>query len=384
MNIKENLFQYILGISALFVAAIAAFFSIAGIGMLFSGAYISTVIMATSLEAGKIVATSFLYRYWKKIANWLRVYLCVAVFVLMAITSMGIFGWLTSAYQASAIEYEISQQRTTALVEQRKLVQTQADLAKQRIDLMLSIRTDQEKRLNEALGNPVLSRNPTALRQVQEQNIDLIKRTDADLTEEKKKYSDTVTELSNADKQILESKVQTGKTKDIITFKFVADALGLDMQTTVKWFIIVIIVVFDPLALSLILAYNIVLYGDKKDGPLPLKPIEVLPVPTIPVEIAVPTSVITPVVEEVAVPTSVITPVVEEVKYEAAVLAPEIPVPPAPAPDVPPPVEVAIVQSAPADPTPPPAKVDIKTILPEPPRQLPYMRPSEVYNAPTR
>jgi hypothetical protein len=370
MNIKENLFQYILGISALFVAAIAAFFSIAGIGMLFSGAYISTVIMATSLEAGKIVATSFLYRYWKKIANWLRVYLCVAVFVLMAITSMGIFGWLTSAYQASAIEYEISQQRTTALVEQRKLVQTQADLAKQRIDLMLSIRTDQEKRLNEALGNPVLSRNPTALRQVQEQNIDLIKRTDADLTEEKKKYSDTVTELSNADKQILESKVQTGKTKDIITFKFVADALGLDMQTTVKWFIIVIIVVFDPLALSLILAYNIVLYGDKKDGPLPLKPIEVLPVPTIPVEIAV--------------PTSVITPVVEEVKYEAAVLAPEIPVPPAPAPDVPPPVEVAIVQSTPADPTPPPAKVDIKTILPEPPRQLPYMRPSEVYNAPTR
>jgi hypothetical protein len=156
------------------------------------------------------------------------------------------------------------------------------------------------------------------------------------------------------------------------------------MQTTVKWFIIVIIVVFDPLALSLILAYNIVLYGDKKDGPLPLKPIEVLPVPTIPVEIAVPTSVITPVVEEVAVPTSVITPVVEEVKYEAAVLAPEIPVPPAPAPDVPPPVEVAIVQSTPADPTPPPAKVDIKTILPEPPRQLPYMRPSEVYNAPTR
>jgi hypothetical protein len=280
MNFKEHLFQNIVGITALFVAAIAAFFSVAGIGMLFSGAYISTVIMATSLETGKIVATSFLYRYWKKITTWLKVYLSSAVVILMMITSLGIFGWLSSAYQASAIEYEISQQKTAALVEQRKMVESQASLAKQRVDMMLSIRSDQEKRMNEALNNPVLSRNPTALRQVQEQNIEMIKKTDLDLTDEKKKYSEVATELNNVDKQILESKVQTGKTKDIVTFKFVADALGLDMNTTVKWFIIVIIVVFDPLAISLILAYNIMAHGNKKEELPKVEPPVELPVKT--------------------------------------------------------------------------------------------------------
>jgi ABC-type multidrug transport system fused ATPase/permease subunit len=265
MNFKEHLFQNIVGATALFVASIAALFSILGIGMLFSGAYISTVIMGISLETGKVVATSFLYRFWQKTSKWLKIYLCAAVLTLMVITSMGVFGWLSSAYQASAIEYEISQQKTAALIEQRAMTQSQANFGKQRVDMMLGIRSDQEKRMNEALNNPILSRNPTALRQVQEQNIDLIKRTDSDLTEEKKKYSEIVTELSNVDKQILESKSQTGKTKDIVTFKFVAEALGLDMNTTVKWFIMVIIVVFDPLAISLILAYNIMAYGNKKD-----------------------------------------------------------------------------------------------------------------------
>jgi hypothetical protein len=263
---QENIFRYVVGLTAIFIATVAATFSILGIGMLFSGAYISTVLMATSLETGKIVATSFLYRFWKKISNWLKVYLVIAVVVLMGITSLGIFGWLSAAYQSSAIQFEISQQKTATLVEERKMVQTQVESSKQQLDMMLGIRSDQEKRMNESLNNPVLARNPTALRQVQEQNIDLIKRTDLDLADQRKKYSDNNAELSNVDRQILESKLQTGKTKDIVTFKFVAEALGMDMNTTVKWFIMVIIVVFDPLAISLILAYNIMAYGDRRSG----------------------------------------------------------------------------------------------------------------------
>ena len=154
---KEKLFPYILGASALFVAGIAAFFSVMGIGMLFSGAMISTMLMATALEVGKISATTFLYRYWKKTALFLRVYLSIAILVLMGITSMGIFGWLTAAYQTSALQYEIGQQEIVAMGEQKGLLQTQAEVAKKRVDNLVVIRNSQEKRLNDTLENPTIA-----------------------------------------------------------------------------------------------------------------------------------------------------------------------------------------------------------------------------------
>ena len=260
----DNLFQYILGLSALFVAAVAAFFSVMGIGMLFSGAAISATTMATSLEVGKIVSTTFLYRYWEKATKFLRVYLVGAIFVLGIITSLGVFGWLSSAYQSSSMRYDITQQQISMLVAQRETMNSEVGLSKQRIDSLMSIRTEQEKRMNEALNSPVLSRNPTALRQVQEQNISLIKQTNEDLSTEKAHYNDLIKESMEADKRILEIRSELIKTKDVITFKFVAEALGWNLNTTVKWFIVIIITVFDPLAVCLILAYNVVAYGDKK------------------------------------------------------------------------------------------------------------------------
>jgi len=100
-------FERIVGLSSLFIASCAAFFSIIGIGMLFSGSAIASMIMASSLEIGKLVATTFLYRYWKKSQLLLKTYLILAVVSLMFITSLGIFGYLTSAYQQSSIENKL-------------------------------------------------------------------------------------------------------------------------------------------------------------------------------------------------------------------------------------------------------------------------------------
>jgi hypothetical protein len=287
---REKWFQYILGFTALFVASVAAFFSVMGIGMLFSGAAISSMIMASSLELGKVVATTFLYRYWKKTTKLLKVYLTTAILVLVVITSLGVFGWLSSAYQSSSMQYEMAQQNITMLVEQRGTIDAQVQLSKQRIDNLMKIRNDQEGRMNEALNSPMLSRNPTALRQVQEQNITLINQTDKDISTEKETYNRFVKDTMDMDKKVLEAKIDTSKTKDIITFKFVADAFGLELNSTVKWFIVFIIVVFDPLAVCLILAYNVALFHDKKEekvvgeekvekevivsDPLPIEPVK--------------------------------------------------------------------------------------------------------------
>ena len=261
---REDWFKYILGFSALFVASIAAFFSVMGIGMLFSGAAISAMVMASSLELGKIVSVSFLYRYWDKATRFLRIYLSVAVLILIVITSLGVFGWLSSAYQSSAMKYEMGQQQISMMAVQRESIDSQVKQEKQRLDGLMKIRNDQEARMNESLNNPILSRNPTALRQFQEQNISLIKQTDVDLTTEKESYNRLIKEVMDIDKKIMESKIDSSKTKDVITFKFVAEALGWELNSTVKWFIVVIIVVFDPLAVCLILAYNVAVFGSTK------------------------------------------------------------------------------------------------------------------------
>ena len=286
---REKWFQYILGLTALFVASVAAFFSVMGIGMLFSGAAISAMTMASSLELGKIVATSFLYRYWNKTTKFLKAYLVAAILVLVVITSLGVFGWLSSAYQSSSMQYEMSQQQVSALTEQKGSIGAQIEVSKKRVEALSKIRNDQEVRMNDALNSPTLSRNPTALRQVQEQNVSLIKQTDEDIKTATTTYNKFVNDSMEMDKKIFEIKSDTGKTKDIITFKFVSEAFGLELNSTVKWFIVLIIVVFDPLAVCLILAYNVALFSDKKEevivtppkeDPLPIEP-EKKPEPTV-------------------------------------------------------------------------------------------------------
>ena len=257
---KDAVFPITLGISALFVAVIAAFFSIMGIGMLFSGAFFSAVLMASALEFGKLTATTFLYRYWNKTSKWLRAYLIVAVMALMAITSLGVFGWLSSAYQGSSLKYEITQQQISVLEGQKTQLNSQSEISTNRIKELSSLRSAQEARMSEALNNTVLARNPTQFRQVQEQNLQLIRDTESSVSDEQKKLESLRGQRLDIDKRIADIRMENIKTKDVVTFQFVADSIGLSLNTTVKWFIVVIIVVFDPLAVCLILSYNVIVF----------------------------------------------------------------------------------------------------------------------------
>ena len=98
-RIKRNLFPSIIALSALSVSASAAFYSVSGLSKLFAGASFEVIIMAGSLEVAKLVIASLLYQYWDTINKLLRAYLAVAAFILVLITSMGIYGFLSAAYQ---------------------------------------------------------------------------------------------------------------------------------------------------------------------------------------------------------------------------------------------------------------------------------------------
>jgi hypothetical protein len=98
-KITKGIFPFLIAFSALSVSASAAFYSVSGLSKLFAGAEFAVILMAGSLEFAKLVTASLLYQYWDTINKTLRTYLSIATIVLVLITSMGIYGFLSAAYQ---------------------------------------------------------------------------------------------------------------------------------------------------------------------------------------------------------------------------------------------------------------------------------------------
>lgn len=258
-------FERLLGVTAIVIALVAAFFSVYGIATLFAGAFTLTAIMASSLEVGKLVAVTFLYRYWKKTQGFLKAYLSLATFVLMLVTSIGIFGYLSAAYQKSALEFKANQEKIVMVESQKSYLTDKINQSKIRIQTLNEMRKIQETRLSEALTNAFLTRNPIQLKQIQDQTVELVKSADADIKSEQIKIQESNDEIQKIDQQVNEMRFSSASKKDIQTFQFVADQFGSTLDKVAKWFIITLIFVFDPLAVALILAYNVIAYKGEKD-----------------------------------------------------------------------------------------------------------------------
>lgn len=240
------LFILLVALSALFVAGCSAFFSIKGLVVLFSGSAIAIGIMGSSLEIGKLVAASFLHTQWKKTSFALKAYLSLAVFVLMCITSLGIFGFLTGAYQEHSTKVNTFDNRISALeIEKKATDQSVAD-ATARIHALTEIRATQEERV-QAAGNYKAPRDQ-AYKAIAEANEEIQKKEAA--------ISGAREKSVELEKQISELKITLDTTTDIGSFKFLAAAINKDVDTAVRYFIFALIFVFDPLAVALVLAWN--------------------------------------------------------------------------------------------------------------------------------
>ena len=225
-----NYFKYYVGLSALLIAGSAAFFSVFGLSKLFAGATMSVIIMASSLEFGKLVGASFLYRYWATINNWLKIYMTVGVITLVGITSAGIFGFLSNAYQGATIEFE--KQSTTLLYKEDRLEQLEED--------KIYLKQELEQSVNSLPDN-----YPTAKRKLREEYNPKVLELNDEILDIKQDISDLKVEL-----------VETGV--DVGPAIYLARAFDTDIDTVVKFFIFILIFVFDPMAVSLVIAYNVV------------------------------------------------------------------------------------------------------------------------------
>ena len=137
---KKRLFPLLITLAALAVSGSAAFYSVFGLSKLFAGASTQVIIMAGSLEFAKLVVASLLYQYWGTINKILKGYLMIACFVLMVITSGGIYGFLSGAYQSTATKSELLDKSLSILNQKQiRFEETKEDLILEKTQLVKSI-----------------------------------------------------------------------------------------------------------------------------------------------------------------------------------------------------------------------------------------------------
>jgi len=221
-------FSSLIGFSALLVAGSAAFFSVFGLSKLFSGAALSVIVMAGSLEFTKLVAASFLYQYWYDMGRILKWYLTLGVAVLVLITSAGIFGYLSNAYQGATVVFE--KQTTALLAYEDRLEQLEEDNVFLKEELDVQVASLPENYI-------------TAKRKLREDFNPQIQKVNNEILDIKGKVADLKVEL-----------IETGV--DVGPAIYLARTFDTDVDTVVKFFIFILIFVFDPMALAMVIAWN--------------------------------------------------------------------------------------------------------------------------------
>ncbi len=252
-------FSHMMLVIALAVAGCAGYFSVWGLSQLFAGASTAVIIMASILEIGKVITTTALHRYWTKLAKGLKIYLTISVGVLMLITSAGIYGFLSNAYQKTANKLEIHEGEMGVLLAKKESFnknildnEKNIQFKNKRIDQLTNLRINQESRLDSAKSNKNKDkvRNDISLATTEIQKLtNDIDNTNAKITV----LSDSVAKY---DIRILTLKSGNEVAAEVGPLKYISELTNIPMNKVVNYLILLLIFVFDPLAIALILMTN--------------------------------------------------------------------------------------------------------------------------------
>lgn len=258
---KKRIFPFIIGLSALLVSGSAAFYSVFGLSKLFAGASTQVLIMAGSLEFAKLVVASLLYQYWGTINKFLRFYLSVAVFVLMVITSGGIYGFLSGAYQETATKSEFLDKSLAVLqTKQERFEEQKTDLTLEKTQLNTTISD-----LRTSLSNPtsvsywdensqsVITTTSSSTRRALQSEL---KTTIEDRDNINLKLEAVMDSVMRIDTELLELEIGNEEQRELGPLKYLSETTGKPMNEVVNWFLLLIIFVFDPLAIAMVVAAN--------------------------------------------------------------------------------------------------------------------------------
>ena len=253
-------FPYLVFISAIALASSAAYYSVYGISKLFSAQSVAVAIMAGTLEVSKLIAATYLHRYWKKINFLFKLYLTSAVLILMLITSIGIYGFLTASYQTTANELFVMD-KEISVIEMKKsryleqlngYTSEKNQLASSITELTKGLSNNKVQWKDKETGLIITSTSSKTRKVLQTQLNDFkTQRNKVSLKIES--LTDSITKL---DLQVLDLQSNSEVANEIGPLKYVSELLDRPMNQVVNWFILIFIFVFDPLAVVLLIGAN--------------------------------------------------------------------------------------------------------------------------------
>ena len=259
-KIKQGMFPFLIAFSALSVSTSAAFYSVSGLSKLFAGASLEVIIMAGSLEFAKLVTASLLYQYWDTINKTLRTYLSIATVVLVLITSMGIYGFLSAAYQETYSKLSTVENQKGFIQQKIDFYQndvTRYDTEIERISSNISTLSNAkassiEVRDTTVSGGVRRTISTTELRMAQSRiNIEEENRKS---TQSKRIIASD--SLQKFQLQVLELDNNTEVAGELGPLQYLSSLTGYSMDKIINVLLLIIIFVFDPLAISLVIASN--------------------------------------------------------------------------------------------------------------------------------
>jgi hypothetical protein len=259
-NLRKGFFPSLIAFSALSVSASAAFYSVSGLSKLFAGASFEVIIMAGSLEVAKLVIASLLYQYWDTINKWLRVYLSMATVILVLITSMGIYGFLSAAYQETYSKLLVQENQIEFI--ENKAQFYEADLL--RYDTELARISENINILSNAKASGIQVRDTTSSTGFRQ----TISTTELRMAQKRIETEEVNRKEVQVKRQVAADSVQTFRLQildlqntsetagELGPLQYLSGLTGTPMDKIINWLLLVIIFVFDPLAIALVVAAN--------------------------------------------------------------------------------------------------------------------------------
>ena len=277
-RLKAGIFPFIIALAALSVSASAAFYSVTGLSKLFAGASFEVIIMASSLEIAKLVIASLLYQYWNELNKILRTYLTVAAVILVLITSMGIYGFLSAAYQDTYKQLSVKENKVSFL-EQKKdfyekdVLRYDAELERisGNISTLSNAKATSIQVRDTTVSGGVRSTISTAELRLAQQRIRVEEENRKEVQAKRTIAADS---LQKYQLEILELENNTEVAGELGPLQYLSGLTGAPMDKIINILLLVIIFVFDPLAISLVVAANFAfdkikpkknLYGEDED-----------------------------------------------------------------------------------------------------------------------
>jgi hypothetical protein len=265
----ERFLPWFLLFCALGLSGTAAYYSVVGLSVVFVGVAIPVIIMGSFLEISKIAIATYLHEKWNETYGALKIYMTIALVTLSLITSLGIYGLLSTGFQGNIAKLEINEKKIKNVeVKKKRFDEIKQELTKEKTTLDgditklrdgLSTNTTTQS-VDRRTGQIVTRANNANRQSFESQLKDAQLRRD-DISKRIDGFNDSIT---NLDVQILNMESEEISGSELGAIKYVSELLDWDIKRTANLFILILIFVFDPLAITLVIATNQAFSARKK------------------------------------------------------------------------------------------------------------------------